>query len=248
VEGDDQPSSHVLIIRLLKDLFATGKHPMNDEQQPSNHDASEDAGGYAFTTDWTSPWIPAWTHAISLMPEIGKMLEVGSYEGRSTVWLIEHAFKTSGMREIYCVDTWKGGIEHQRIDMSAVEERFLRNVAIAKSRTSSEITVHPLKGDSCERLASLIAEGHGQSFDLIYIDGSHQCPDVLRDIVLCFELCKIGGLMICDDYLWSLEQHGSEDLLNQPKLAIDSFFNCYRRKLEPLVPTGNQMYIQKTSA
>ena len=49
--------------------------------------------------------------------------------------------------------------------------------------------------------------------------------------VLSFQLLKLGGLLICDDYLWSQEPLGSEDVLNSPKLAIDAFTNIHRRKL-----------------
>jgi predicted O-methyltransferase YrrM len=131
--------------------------------------------------------------------------------------------------------------------MSAVEQRFARNVAIARSRSRSSVSVRTLKGGSMQRLASLLAEGHGGSFDFIHVDGSHQCPVVLCDAVLAFQLCRVGGVMVFDDYVWSQEQHGNEDLLNQPKLAIDSFVNCHLRKIELLGVNVRQMYIGKTA-
>ncbi len=202
---------------------------------------------YSFTSDWVSAHIPVWTALINDIPAIGKILEIGSYEGRSTVWLIENAFKATARGEIFCIDTWEGGTEHQGIDMSAVEERFIRNIEIAKSKAETEITVNLLKGSSFDQLISLIANGHGLSFDLIYVDGSHQCPDVLSDLVLSFQLCKIDGLIICDDYLWPSATHGQENLLDQPKFAIDSFVNCYARKLALFNTPLYQLYIKKTS-
>ena len=209
------------------------------------HDGIE---GYSFTADWFSVCIPAWRELLSQMAEIGKVLEIGSFEGRSTVWLIENAFNARGTGELYCIDTWKGGIEHSAADMAAVEERFLRNVATAKGRSRSDVTVHVRKGTSSALLPGLVAEGHALSFDMIHVDGSHQCPDVLSDLVLAFQLCKVGGLILCDDYEWSHEPHGSEDLLNQPKLAIDSFVNCYRRKLRLNGCNLRQIYLRKTAA
>jgi len=213
-----------------------------------NEDTDNLMNDYSFTTDWISEFIPVWSVLIREIPAIGKILEIGSYEGRSTVWFIENAFKAAGKGELFCIDTWEGGAEHQGIDMSAVEERFLRNVEIAKSRAEAEITVTLLKGPSCDKLVSLIAGGHGLSFDVIYVDGSHQCPDVLSDLVLSFQLCKIGGLIICDDYLWRAGTHGQENLLDQPKLAIDAFVNCYLRKLALYNAPLYQLYIKKTSA
>lgn len=202
---------------------------------------------YSFTADWFSANVPVWSALLDEIPAIGKVLEIGSYEGRSTVWLIEHAFKATGRGEVFCIDTWEGGPEHQGNDMPAVKERFLRNIEIAKAKTEAEIAVHLLKGSSFDQLVSLIADGHGLSFDLIYVDGSHLCSDVLSDLVLAFQLCKVGGLIICDDYLWPAPIHGQETLLDQPKFAIDSFVNCYARKLLLYNTPLYQLHIKKTS-
>jgi len=202
---------------------------------------------YSFTADWFSANVPVWSALLDEIPAIGRVLEIGSYEGRSTVWLIEHAFKATGRGEVFCIDTWEGGPEHQGNDMPAVEERFLRNIEIAKAKTEAEIAVHLLKGSSFDQLVSLIAGGHGLSFDLIYVDGGHLCSDVLSDLVLAFQLCKVGGLIICDDYLWPAPIHGQETLLDQPKFAIDSFVNCYARKLLLYNTPLYQLHIKKTS-
>lgn len=239
----------MLITRLLRGLFFPRGNPMNQSQQPTDRDV-DGIEGYSFTVDWFSPCIPVWRDLLSQAPGLGKIVEVGSYEGRSAVWLIENAFTAGGKGELFCMDTWQGGAEHHAadIDMSAVEGRFLGNIATARSRSRAEVTVHVLKGASQGLLASLVAEGHGLSCDLIHVDGSHQCPDVLCDAVLSFQLCKVGGLIIFDDYCWSQEPHGGEDLLNQPKLAIDSFVNCYRRKLTVCGVNLRQIYLRKTAA
>lgn len=202
---------------------------------------------YSFTNDWVSAHSPVWKLLLKDSPAVSKLLEIGSYEGRSTVWWMGNAFRATGKGEIFCVDTWEGSPEHEGTDIPAVEERFLRNTAIARAKTKAKIKVHVLKGRSTDRLAHLIADGHGLSFDLIYVDGSHQCPDVLSDLVLAFELCKVGGLIICDDYLWSSAVHGQENPLDQPKLAIDSFVNCYARKVALYNTPLYQLHIRKTS-
>lgn len=202
---------------------------------------------YAFTVDWFSAHIPVWTSLVEEQQPIGKVLEIGSYEGRSTVWLIENAFKATGKGEIFCVDSWEGGAEHRGTDMSAVHARFTGNIAIAKDRSAAKVDVTLLNGASCDELVALLAHGHGSSFDLIYVDGSHQCSDVLSDLVLAFQLCKVGGVIVCDDYLWPAPVHGEESLLDQPKFAIDSFVNCYARKLTLYNAPLYQLFIRKTS-
>lgn len=239
----------MLLKRFMKDMFPSGEKPVTPAlAQPAAAPAQDDGGEYRYSADWFSMCIPTWQELFSQLPDVAKILEIGSFEGRSTVWLIENAFRAGAKAEIYCVDTWQGGVEHQGADMPAIEQRFLRNVAIAKSRSAAAVTVHVRKGLTTGVLAALISEGHANSFDAIYVDGSHQCPDVLHDLVLSFQLCRVGGVIICDDYEWSMEGPGREDLLNQPKLAIDSFVNCYRRKLEVVGITLRQAYLRKSSA
>lgn len=204
---------------------------------------------YRFTQDWFSRYAHQWRVALGELGPVRKALEVGSYEGRSSVWLIENAFRDGERGELHCIDSWEGGSEHLAggIDMSSVEQRFRRNIDLARTGRETTLSVHVHKGLSFDALVALLAAGHRQSFDLVYVDGSHQCPDVLNDLVLCFALCRVGGLIVVDDYIWSQEKSGSEDLLNQPKLAVDSFVNCYRRKLRLHNLGIAQLYLTKTA-
>ena len=38
------------------------------------------------------------------------------------------------------------------------------------------------------------------TFDLIYVDGSHEPEDVYRDLNNSFDVCEIGGIIWVDDY------------------------------------------------
>ena len=49
-----------------------------------------------------------------------------------------------------------------------------------------------------------------------------------------------SGLMIFDDYLWSMEGPGRQDPLNMPKPAIDAFINIFQRKM--FVVRGAPLY------
>jgi predicted O-methyltransferase YrrM len=196
------------------------------------------AGGYEFTNDWFSGNVPVWD---ALLPRYNprRFLEIGSYEGRSTCYVIEK-FGGLGSLEIHCIDTWEGGIEHDRATMSAVEQRFDKNVAIARSKAQFPALVTKHKKYSNLALAEMIAGGQRASFDVIYVDGSHQAPDVLIDCVMSYQLLKVGGLMIFDDYLWSMEALGQQDPLNMPKPAIDAFLNIFQRKM--LIVRGTPVY------
>ena len=208
---------------------------------------------YEFTTDWFSYNIPVWEPLLAQL-QARRMLEIGAFEGRSCCHLIERCGRERPV-EIHCVDTWAGGVEHAAGthavgDMSDVERRFDRNVAIAASRVPHRADVVKHKMLSGDALIGLLAvPENAASFDLVYVDGSHQAPDVLQDAVLAFRLLRVGGLIVFDDYLWSMEAQGSQDPLNMPKPAIDAFLNIYQRKVKIVRgPPLYQIYAHKTAA
>jgi predicted O-methyltransferase YrrM len=126
-----------------------------------------------------------------------------------------------------------------------VERRFDRNVAIAAKRAPCSVSVKKLKQPSLRALGGLFTSNE-TSFDFIYVDGSHQAADVLADSVLAFQLLRIGGVMIFDDYLWRMEPEGKQDMLNMPKPAIDAFINLFQRKLRVIQGLPNfQVYVEK---
>ncbi|MDQ0041820.1 putative O-methyltransferase YrrM [Variovorax boronicumulans] len=131
--------------------------------------------------------------------------------------------------------------------MTQVEARFHHNTALSIRRSAHPVNLVVHKGPSDLGLARLLAQGASGHFDFIYIDGSHQAPDVLADAVLAFRLLRNGGVIVFDDYLWAEELAGGKDPLRCPKPAIDAFVNCYFRKLQILRAPLYQLYVQKTS-
>ncbi|HEY8572094.1 class I SAM-dependent methyltransferase [Phenylobacterium sp.] len=201
--------------------------------------------GYAFTTDWFSRFAPLWRKILQQYPP-SVMLEIGAYEGRTGCFLID-TVATKRPVEMHCVDTWAGGVEHDRAAMGEVERRFDANLAKAVASAAHPVAFHKHKGLSHEVLVRLLADGRGGSFDLIYVDGSHQAPDVLTDAVLAFQLLRVDGLLIFDDYLWFHEAHGQQDHYNMPKPAIDAFVNLFQRKLAVIGAPLYQLYTRKTA-
>jgi hypothetical protein len=55
----------------------------------------------------------------------------------------------------------------------------------------------------------------------------------------CWHAAAPGGVLLCDDYLWSREGPGQVDVLGCPKLAIDAFTNIHRRRISFLAMTNN---------
>ncbi|MBL8547198.1 MAG: class I SAM-dependent methyltransferase [Hyphomonadaceae bacterium] len=199
---------------------------------------------YEFTNDWFAVNAPIWRKMVTeTTPR--RFLEIGTFEGQSAVFMIETC-APNGAFELTCIDTWAGGIEHNPAAMGEVEARFDRNIARAK--TKHAFTLRKIKSDSTLAMAQLLAEGAANSFDISYVDASHQAPDVLADAILAFKLTRIGGIMVFDDYLWRMAGPGGHDFLNLPKGGIDAFVNTYFRKLNIVTGTPlRQLYVQKTS-
>jgi predicted O-methyltransferase YrrM len=169
-----------------------------------------------------------------------KVLEIGSFEGASTCFLIDFLTKDLSL-EIHCIDTWLGGREHYTEVMLDVEMRFMNNTAISVKNATNKVDLVIHKGTSAFQLAKLLTAGVG-NFDFIYVDGSHEAPDVIADAVLAFKLLKPGGVMGFDDYSW-----GMHDLLKSPKIAIDSFINIHSSKCKIVNLNLTQVYIQKVA-
>jgi predicted O-methyltransferase YrrM len=209
-----------------------------DAAAAANGRSTMSAGEFTFTNDWFSQNIPVWDHLLTpIAPQ--RILEIGAFEGRATCYLIAK-FNGGGELEIHCVDTWEGGVEHDRGTMAEVETRFDSNIERALTQVARPVRVIKHKKMSGQALAGLIAAGHSGRFDVIYVDGSHQAPDVLTDAVLAFPLLRVGGYMIFDDYLWSMENPGQQDPLNMPKPAVDAFLNIFQRKM--LIMRGIPIY------
>ena len=183
-----------------------------------------------FTEDWFTPHIPHWERLffgeLGWSPETPlRVVEIGSFEGRSTLWFLDRLLRHPDSR-ITCIDTFEGGAEHVETQTAGLHERFLSNLTASGHAEKAEV----LRMPSFDGLSRLLARG--DRVDLVYVDGSHEAPDVLADLVLAFRLLAEGGVILCDDYLWSREETAQADVLGCPKLAIDAFTNIHRRQIE----------------
>jgi predicted O-methyltransferase YrrM len=193
----------------------------------------------AFTTDWHSRNIPHWRLILDRYkgkPDV-RALEIGCYEGRSTVWLLENIL-THETARIDCIDTFEGSVEHARmgLDLDNLLTRFLKNTEpyakkIGRFIGRSQDVLR--SGDFCP------CEVY--SYDFIYIDGSHKAADVLEDAVLSFRLLKVGGLLIFDDYAWN---GGGPSEFDNVRRGVDAFYHAYGDQLG-FVHLGHQAVYER---
>jgi len=191
-----------------------------------------------YTTDWFTRHLPIWNPLLTATKP-KKILEIGSFEGRSTVFMINNATKYNDDVEIHCIDTWLGSPEHGDTDFTQVEARFDANVKEAKQEVFENVTVIKHKGTSLEQLSKLVVEGHLSTFDWVLVDGSHLAADVLYDAIFAFKLARVGGIIVFDDYN-VLEAPDLENNLDFPKIAIQSFGKIYGKKVSLIRLTDAQ--------
>jgi predicted O-methyltransferase YrrM len=178
----------------------------------------------SYTTDYISDFVQDWTRVLA--PIAGRpgvrMLEIGSFEGRSASWFLQNVLTDESAR-LVCIDLFS---------RPGLEARFDHNVGLADRHGQ----VRKLKGMSADVLATL----EPASFDVIYVDGGHDAATVLLDGLLAWRLLKSGGTLIFDDYLWEPQRPAS----GRPQLAIDLFREALADEMESL-HAGYQVIVRK---
>lgn len=187
-----------------------------------------------FTHDWFSHNIEAIQHSVSKAGDVNKILEIGSYEGKSTCWFIENLLSDGG--DMVCIDAWQPTEEHKNLTQD-VYKTFSQNLQEVEKPHHH---IHVMVGHSYDCLANLIVHTQDKLFDMIYVDGSHTAYHTLADMTMSWGLLRVGGIMIIDDYLWNVHYPD----YNHPKPAIDSFMRCYHNQYD-IVAIGYQVHLKK---
>lgn len=194
--------------------------------------------------DWSSVHKPHWEkllHKRLTSSETFTIIEVGCFEGRSTIWFADY-LKNNSDSELLCIDTWEGGEEIARtnlgFDMNIVKENFDNN--INQHPYKDQITV--FEGTSEVHLSNLLS-AYYQAVDFIYLDGSHTQRDTLVDLTLSLLLIKKGGIIIVDDYLNNM---ATKNPKLRPKDAVDFVVTSFGSGVGfSLTPKGQAVIIRK---
>lgn len=167
---------------------------------------------YEFTTNWLQEdrariWLSC------LDPLRGKdsirYLEIGSFEGRSLLWMLENVLTHPRARAVV-VD----------LLFEPHGSRLLRN--LKKSGHERRVTIHR---DFSEKVLPQLRPA---DFDIIYVDGGHQGREVHIDLVHSWRALKTGGFLILDDVRMEVGRW-PVDLI--PASPIDSFLTAFRHEL-----------------
>jgi predicted O-methyltransferase YrrM len=196
------------------------------------------ASSLRLSNDWFTANIPHWLAAFDNVRLVDRrnlgVLEIGSWEGLSSCFIL-HSLPNAVLT---CVDTWEGADEHKAGDFATPDA--LSNIELAFDHNLSPFADRLIKykGTSFSFFEQHLTSN---AYDLIYVDGSHQCDDVLVDAIKCFEMLRVGGLMIFDDYLWRYYPRAADN----PAAAINLFLTL-KKGAYRIVRLYYQLIIQKT--
>jgi len=196
---------------------------------------------YKFTVNWfgSTDKINSLESILSNLNRNDKLhfLEIGSYEGRSTVWFLDNYLlhKDSSIR---CIDPWEPYTQVDdkdvEFDLNGIFNTFEHNINISGS--ANKVNICRMKSKD----GLLHEDTRINQYDMIFIDGNHTAKCVLQDAVYAWDLLKTGGILIFDDYLWRKDQIEK----NRPQIAVDSFIKCFVDHVE-VIHSGYRLALKK---
>ena len=167
-----------------------------------------------------------------------RALEIGAFDGVSADMMLDHLFPHPESR-VFCIDPFLPDPTTPEVSEQTRKD-FYENLEHGGHTDQIEI----FEGLSVEVLAWMISgEAYWESFDFIYIDGSHLAREVLTDAVMAWNLLKFGGVIAFDDYEWM----GGNAPLDRPKPGIDALASVFHPQLR-LIKSGYRRIWQKVSA
>ena len=151
-------------------------------------------------------------------------LEIGSYEGRSSCYFLD-IFMEHEKSTLTCVDPFDSSDITTHVS-NEIESRFLSNINVSKN--GKKCTLHKLYSDDFFKINT-------NTYDVIYIDGSHIPENVIKDMTNSLKILKKNGIMWMDDYKSStLLIKTMDDFVNEHKTEVDVILKGYQLALRKI--------------
>jgi predicted O-methyltransferase YrrM len=164
-----------------------------------------------------------------------RALEIGAFDGVSANVMLDSIFTHPSST----VDTIDPYLPDPTTPQVGPHTRSLFEENTRRGEHGGRVRLHV--GKSIDVLSRMIAEGNAESYDVVFIDGSHLAADVMTDAVLSWSLLKYGGLLVFDDFNWG----GDLAFHCRPKEAIKAFETVFSQSAVPL-HRGDQRIFRKT--
>jgi len=104
-----------------------------------------------------------------------RYLEIGLWDGASFCYVAQHP----KVKEVYGIDIKVRELLYKNLD------KYKINAGIFQTNSTDKSILEIIQG----------------KFDLIFIDGSHNYFDVIKDYSVYKELVEVGGYIVFDDYM-----------------------------------------------
>lgn len=195
---------------------------------------------YKVTWDMTPNNMVNIDHIIRNNGVPNNIVEIGCYEGHTTVTMSDRYTEYNPNLKIYAIDPHVGSVEIEE-DPEYIHGNFMYNINQCKYKNIGYIRKHSEDG-----LIDLINMGVKPEF--IFIDGDHHAGTVITDLALSFKLIQQGGIILCDDATdWKyIDKNGTASVQMSPRIAIESFISCNWHKIEIIrLPNMSQTAFRK---
>ena len=180
--------------------------------------------------DLLPPDMQGWNYGNKIFAELvqqirpRRLFEVGSWKGMSTINFHRQLEKLNQPYELYCIDTWLGSLEHmdgqyaggkypKKYGFPQLYLQFLSNLHYAGCLKN----IFPIPNTSITA-ARYLKNQHIHA-ELIYIDASHESPDVYHDISNYWDLLVEGGVMFGDDHDFDSVAHDVKQFFNERQIS-----------------------------
>ena len=156
---------------------------MNEKQLP---------GGWFTDSD-----IKTYQDLIKKIPNGGKMLELGTWKGRS-LCSVADLIKEKNI-EVWALDSFEGTTSEGDAHKEAKEIDLKQELTNNLTEFGIIDQVHIVKGMTDDMVGSF----EDNQFDMIFVDADHTCKAVYHDLLNYYPKLKEGGTMSGHDWSWS---------------------------------------------
>lgn len=172
--------------------------------------------------DWFS-YPNLYSAVVKYFPSNSVFVEVGSWRGRSSVYMGVEIVNSGKELKMVCVDTWEGCVENKGHDLlvnDGLYKEFLQNISsVNTNRPDTLLEMRMSSLDAAEFVENF-------SLDFVFIDASHDYENVIADIRAWYPKVKEGGVIAGHDYPdWPGVKKAVEEYFNRGDIV--SKYKCW---------------------
>lgn len=187
---------------------------------------------------------PNWERHLLPLAPFGRYLEIGCFTGDSLIWAAENLVGPDGMAvgvDPYSAD----GMRQDQAEMDSIFEHTRDKVYEASKRIGLSMWLERMP--SHRLLLSQSATVTAVQWDMIFVDGDHNGPAALTDLVLSWRLLKPGGILVADDIHLAYNKRKRFQTRPIPHSgdAWNGFYLAFGHLTEPIYKTRRQVAVRK---